>query len=167
LSASTTSSNNSGNGSDTATPDITLTPFFSGISLDVTPQIDDHGNVTLHVRPSVSKVTQSDTQINLGDKIGVLELPTARITSRQTDSIVRARSGQVVVIGGLLQNDNENVDANVPWLSSLPLVGWLFQQQRKNLRKSELVILMRPQVVSDDVWLNEIQKSAEAFKELR
>jgi MSHA biogenesis protein MshL len=55
----------------------------------------------------------------------------------------------------------------VPWLSDVPFIGWMFQQQRKNLRKSELVILMRPQIVSDDVWLNEIQKSAEAFKELR
>jgi MSHA biogenesis protein MshL len=164
VSASTTT-NTSGDG--TSTPDITLTPFFSGISLDVTPQIDDRSNVTLHVRPSVSKVTQDDTQINLGDQFGTLNLPTARTTSRQSDSIVRARSGQVVVIGGLLQNDNENLDANVPWLSELPLVGWLFQQQRKDLRKSELVILMRPQVVSEDTWLNEIQKSAEAFKQLR
>ena len=73
----------------------------------------------------------------------------------------------LVVIGGLLQNDNENVDANVPWLSDLPFVGWLFQQQRKNLKKSELVILMRPQVVAEDTWINEIQKSAAAFKELR
>lgn len=115
----------------------------------------------------MSKVTEDDTQINLGETFGTLNLPTARTTSRQSDSIVRARSGQVVVIGGLLQNDNENVDANVPWLSDLPFVGWLFQQQRKNLKKSELVILMRPQVVAEDTWINEIQKSAAAFKELR
>lgn len=164
VSSSTTTSSN---GDGASTPDITLTPFFSGISLDVTPQIDAHSNVTLHVRPSVSKVTQDDTEINLGETFGTLNLPTARTTSRQSDSIVRARNGQVVVIGGLLQNDNENVDANVPWLSDLPLVGWMFQQQRKNLGKSELVILMRPQVITEDVWLNEIQKSAEAFKELR
>ncbi len=164
VSSSTTTSTN---GDGTSTPDITLTPFFSGISLDVTPQIDGQGQVTLHVRPSVSKVTEDDTQINLGETFGTLNLPTARTTSRQSDSIVRARSGQVVVIGGLLQNDNENVDANVPWLSDLPFVGWLFQQQRKNLKKSELVILMRPQVVAEDTWINEIQKSAAAFKELR
>lgn len=164
VSSSTTTSTN---GDGSSTPDITLTPFFSGISLDVTPQIDSQGQVTLHVRPSVSKVTEDDTQINLGDTFGTLNLPTARTTSRQSDSIVRARSGQVVVIGGLLQNDNENLDANVPWLSDLPFVGWLFQQQRKSLKKSELVILMRPQVVADDTWINEIQKSAAAFKELR
>jgi MSHA biogenesis protein MshL len=115
----------------------------------------------------VSKVSQDNKQIDLGKSFGTLNLPTARTTSRQSDSIVRARNGQVVVIGGLLQSDNENVDANVPWLSKIPLLGWLFQQQRKNLGKSELVILMRPQVITEDTWLNEIQKSAEAFKELR
>ena len=65
------------------------------------------------------------------------------------------------------ENNNENTDAEVPWASTLPFVGPLFKQQRKALQKSELVILMRPQVVSDDVWLNEIKRTAETFKELR
>ncbi|MEO4048493.1 secretin N-terminal domain-containing protein [Pseudomonas sp. CAU 1711] len=146
--------------------DITLTPFFSGISLDVTPQIDQHDVVTLHVRPTVSRVRDQNKTIVLGED-NVFNLPLALSTSRQSDSIVRARSGQVVVIGGLLQNNNENTDAEVPWASTLPLVGNLFKQQRKALQKSELVILMRPQVVSDEVWLDEIRRSAESFKELR
>ena len=55
----------------------------------------------------------------------------------------------------------------MPWLSDLPFVGWLFQQQRKDLEKSELVILVRPQVVGADTWINEIKRSAETFQELR
>ncbi|WP_262410625.1 pilus (MSHA type) biogenesis protein MshL [Aquipseudomonas alcaligenes] len=148
------------------TQDLTLTPFFSGISLDVTPQIDQNDVVTLHVRPTVSRVVDQNKTIVLGED-NVFNLPLALSTSRQSDSIVRARSGQVVVIGGLLQNNNENNDAEVPWASSLPFVGPLFKQQRKALKKSELVILLRPQVVSDDVWLDELRKSAETFKELR
>ncbi|WP_252273489.1 pilus (MSHA type) biogenesis protein MshL [Pseudomonas subflava] len=148
------------------TQDVTLTPFFSGISLDVTPQIDQNEVVTLHVRPTVSRVVDQNKTIVLGED-NVFNLPLALSTSRQSDSIVRARSGQVVVIGGLLQNNNENTDAEVPWASTLPFVGNLFKQQRKSLRKSELVILMRPQVVSDEVWLEEIRRSAESFKELR
>lgn len=148
------------------TQDVTLTPFFSGISLDVTPQIDQHDVVTLHVRPTVSRVVDQNKTITLG-KDNVFNLPLALSTSRQSDSIVRARSGQVVVIGGLLQNNNENTDAEVPWASTLPIVGNLFKQQRKAMQKSELVILMRPQVVSDEVWLDEIRRSAESFKELR
>src|SRR5690606_41644505 len=69
--------------------------------------------------------------------------PRALSTTRQSDSIVRARSGQVVVIGGLLQNSNENTDAELPWAADLPIIGNLFKQQRKALSKSELVILLR------------------------
>jgi MSHA biogenesis protein MshL len=148
------------------TQDVTLTPFFSGISLDVTPQIDQNDVVTLHVRPTVSRVVDQNKTIVLGED-NIFNLPLALSTSRQSDSIVRARSGQVVVIGGLLQNNNQNTDAEVPWASTLPIVGNLFKQQRKALQKSELVILMRPQVVSEDVWLDEIKRSAETFKELR
>ncbi len=147
------------------TQDVTLTPFFSGISLDVTPQINQHDEVTLHVRPSVSRVQDQNKVISLGEGRD-LNLPLALSTTRQSDSIIRARSGQVVVIGGLLQNANDNLDAGVPWLSELPFVGWLFQQQRKDLERSELVILLRPQVVGADTWLEELRKSAASFGEL-
>ncbi len=146
--------------------DITLTPFFSGISLDVTPQIDQNDYVTLHIRPTVSRVRDQNKVITLGQD-NVFNLPLALSTTRQSDSIVRARSGQVVVIGGLLQNSSDNTDAEIPWAGKLPLVGNLFKQQRKSLLKSELVILVRPQVIAEDVWLDELRKSAETFKELR
>ncbi|WP_312447904.1 pilus (MSHA type) biogenesis protein MshL [Stutzerimonas nitrititolerans] len=147
--------------------DITLTPFFSGISLDVTPQIDENDQITLHVRPTVSRVQDQNKSIQLGSADNVFNLPLALSTTRQSDSIVRARSGQVVVIGGLLENRNSNDDANVPWLSKLPFVGALFQQQRKSLEQTELVILMRPQVVNDQVWLDELRKSSESFRSTR
>ncbi len=148
------------------TQDVTLTPFFSGISLDVTPQINQREEVTLHVRPTVSRVQDQNKVITLGqDK--ELNLPLALSTTRQSDSIVRARNGQMVVIGGLLEDINENTDANVPWLSRLPFLGWLFQQQRKDLVRSELVILLRPQVIGADTWLDELQKSATSFRALR
>jgi len=147
--------------------DITLTPFFSGISLDVTPQIDENGQVTLHVRPTVSRVQDQNKSIQLGGEDNVFNLPLALSTTRQSDSIVRARSGQVVVIGGLLENRNTNNDANIPWASKLPIVGGLFQQQRKALEQTELVILMRPQVVDDQVWLDELRNSAESFRSTR
>lgn len=148
------------------TQDVTLTPFFSGISLDVTPQINQREEVTLHVRPTVSRVEDQNKVITLGED-RELNLPLALSTTRQSDSIVRARSGQVVVIGGLLEDANSNTDANVPWLSKLPFLGWFFQQQRKDLVRSELVILLRPQVVGADTWLDELQKSAASFRELR
>ncbi len=147
--------------------DITLTPFFSGISLDVTPQIDEHDDVTLHVRPTVSRVEDQNKSIQLGSSDNVFNLPLALSTTRQSDSIVRAHSGQVVVIGGLLENRNANTDANIPWASKLPVVGGLFQQQRKALQQTELVILLRPQVVNDQVWLDELRKSADSYRATR
>lgn len=147
--------------------DVTLTPFFSGISLDVTPQINEAEEVTLHVRPTVSRVEDQNKVIELGGDDNTFNLPLALSTTRQSDSIVRARSGQVVVIGGLMENRSTNNDANVPWASKLPFAGKLFQQQRKAFQQSELVILMRPEVVSDQVWLDRLRESAESFTELR
>lgn len=162
---STTTTTTSG-GTSSPDLDITLTPFFSGISLDVTPQIDQRDDVTLHVRPTISKVEDQNKSILLGD--AEFNLPLALSTTRQSDSIVRAKSGQVVVIGGLMQNANDNTDAGLPWATQLPVIGGLFKQQRKALQKSELVILLRPVVVANnETWLRQIQDSAEAFKVLR
>ena len=147
--------------------DVTLTPFFSGISLDVTPQIDARDDVTLHVRPTVSRVKDQTKTITLGSSDNAFVLPLAQSTTRQSDSIVRARSGQVIVIGGLLQNSSDNTDAGVPWLSGLPGVGGLFKQQRKDMQRSELVILLRPQVVGEGTWQGELQKSAASMGELK
>lgn len=147
--------------------DITLTPFFSGISLDVTPQIDDQQDVILHVRPTISRVQDQNKSVQLGSADNVFNLPLARSTTRQSDSIVRARSGQVIVIGGLMENRNTNEDANLPWASKLPVVGNLFKQQSKAFQQTELVILLRPQVVDDQVWLRDVKRSAESFRELR
>ena len=145
--------------------DITLTPFFSGISLDVTPQIDEREQVTLHVRPTVSRVQDQNKSIQLGSSSNTFLLPLALSTTRQSDSIVRARSGQVVVIGGLIENGADNTDAQVPWLGRLPGLGWLFKQQRKVSTQTELVILMRPLVVGDQTWHEVLQSSARSFDE--
>jgi len=86
----------------TTSPDLTLTPFFSGIALDVTPQISSEGEVILHIHPSISEVTDQTKTITLGDD--ELQLPLAFSTVRESYSIVRALTGQVVVIGGLMKN---------------------------------------------------------------
>lgn len=145
--------------------DITLTPFFSGISLDVTPQIDEREQVTLHVRPTVSRVEDQNKSIQLGSSDNTFLLPLALSTTRQSDSIVRARSGQVVVIGGLIENGTDNTDAQIPWLGRMPGLGWLFKQQRKLSSQTELVILMRPLVVGDQTWHEVLEDSARSFRE--
>jgi len=150
----------------TTTPDITLTPFFSGIALDVTPQISADGDVILHIHPSVSEVTDQIKEITVGGQ--TQQLPLAFSTVRESDSVVRARSGQVVVIGGLMQNSSSNDDAGVPGLSKIPLIGNLFKQKRKVNTRSELVILLRPIVVeANKTWSNYIKDSADRIERLK
>jgi len=147
-------------------PTIELTPFFSGIALDVTPQISEDGLVTLHIHPSVSDVVDQQKTVTIGSL--TQQIPLALSTVRESDSIVRAKSGQVVVIGGLMQDSIIDRDAATPGLSDVPLVGNAFKHRRKQGFKRELVILLRPIVVAgDDVWTGEIQKSGDSLKRMR
>ncbi len=150
----------------TLAPDITLTPFFSGIALDVTPQISENGEVTLHVHPSISEVVDQQKTVVIGNI--QQQLPLALSTVRETDSIVRARSGQVVVIGGLMQDIIDDQDAKTPWVGDIPLLGNLFKHTKRNSVKSELVILLRPIVVEDNAqWRGELERSADYMKKVR
>ena len=131
------------------TPEIELTSFFSGIALDVTPQIGEDDEITLHVHPTVTDVTEKQKVIELnGDEYN---LPLAFSEVRETDSIIRARSGQIVVIGGLMQNKNVKTVAKVPVLGSIPLLGGLFRQTREEKLQSELVILIQPKIIDSQI----------------
>jgi len=145
-------------GTGTTSRTVEFTPFFSGIALDVTPQIDEQGIVTLHVHPTVSDVQDDVKQLEFG--AGETEtFPLALSSVREADSIVRARSGQIVVIGGLMQENNRDDRFGVPLLSRIPLIGFLFRQTRTSSRKSELVILLKPIVVeSDEQWAEEVRR---------
>ena len=144
--------------SPVTTPTVTLTPFFSGIALDVTPQISDTGDVILHVHPAVTDVQDQTKTITINDLDQ--ELPLAFSTIRESDSIVRAESGQVVVIGGLIQNASSDTTYGVPWFSRIPWVGRLFEHSKLSNQRTELVILLRPIVVESDVWANELRKTS-------
>lgn len=143
--------------------DVQLTPFFSGVALDVIPQISESGEVTLHIHPSVSEVNEKIKEINLNETNN-LTIPLAQSTIRESDSIVRAKSGQVVVIGGLMQNQTRDQTSSVPLLGDLPLVGALFRHKSQVTRKSELVILLRPVVMEgDQAWAEEVQRITRNF----
>jgi MSHA biogenesis protein MshL len=159
--SSSTSSNSS---STTTSPDVTLTPFFSGIALDVTPQISGNDDVILHVHPSVSEVVDQIKVITVAGQ--TQQLPLALSTVRESDSVVKAKSGQVVVIGGLMQNSSANEDGGLPGLSDIPIIGNLFKQKKRVNVRSELVILLRPIVVdSNKTWSNYIKDSASRIQQ--
>jgi len=161
------STQNITNGNSTLVqPDIELTPFFSGIALDVTPQISQQDDVTLHVHPSISEVVDQQKTVTVGTL--TQQIPLALSTVRESDSIVRAKSGQVIVIGGLMQETTNDQDAKTPILGDLPGVGGLFTHKKRASVKSELVILLKPVVVkSSDEWNDELLKTRGNVKELR
>jgi MSHA biogenesis protein MshL len=156
----------SSTGGITSNPDLTLTPFFSGIALVVTPQISANGEVILHIHPSVSRVEDQQKIITLGNE--EFELPLALSTVRESDSVVKARNGEVIVIGGLMQNATNDRLGSVPGISEIPVAGELFKQKANQNRRTELVILLRPIVVEDNKdWSDYIQDTADRVKKLR
>jgi MSHA biogenesis protein MshL len=144
--------------STTTTPEIILTPFFSGIALDVTPQINDQEGVILHIHPTISEVVDQVKDITVAGEDQ--SLPLAFSTVRESDSIVRAKSGQVIIIGGLMQNSLNNTEGGVPGLKSIPILGNLFKQKQRKSVRSELVILLKPTVIGDDgnYWISELEQ---------
>lgn len=152
------SSTNTGSSSSTTQNNVQLTPFFSGVALDVIPQISEDGNITLHVHPTVSTVVEEVKEISLNSSSS-LSVPLALSSIRESDTIIRARDGQVVIIGGLMQNSTSNEDASVPLLGDIPVIGNLFRHKRKAYKKSELVILLRPVIVKDDTqWAEKLKQ---------
>jgi MSHA biogenesis protein MshL len=138
------------------TPSITVQPFFSGISLDVTPQIDEDGMVTMHVRPSVSEVSERNRVVNLGT-LGTFRLPLASSNVNETDTIVRVQDGTIVAIGGLMQQSQAGEQAQVPGVGDIPVAGHLFKRTNRNLVKRELVFLIKPTVIKSDAqWRNDL-----------
>ena len=140
----------------TTTPSVELTPFFSGIALDVTPQISERGEVTLHVHPSISEVRDQQKEIKVGDVEQTV--PLAQSTVRESDTVVHALSGQVVVIGGLMQERFVDDTADTPLGRIAPFVRYLTAHKRQLTTRSELVILLRPIVVdSGQKWAGVIR----------
>lgn len=151
--------------------DVSLTPFFSGITLDVTPEISSDNTVVLHIHPSVSRVTQQtkDIQIGVGSngEPNTLSLPLAFSTIRESDNIVRAKNGQIVVIGGLMTNYSKETIVATPGVGNIPFVGSLFRRTAQKSVKSELVILLRPVVASNCNQIKRMETEKKQFKLLK
>ena len=134
----------------TTTLDVELTPFFSGVALDVTPQISEDGTVLMHIHPTVSEVSDQSKRVSFGNSSS--DLPLAFSQIRESDSVVRAKSGQVIVIGGLMRETRRRNEHKTPGLGSIPVVGNLFKSKRDASTTVELVLLLRPVIATDQDW---------------
>jgi MSHA biogenesis protein MshL len=154
-------------GSTTTTPQVTLQPFFSGIALDVTPQIDENDNIILHMHPSISQVTTVNKQLSLGAN-NQINLPLASSSVSETDSIVRTRDGSVIAIGGLMTESSTKTGSKVPGLGDIKGIGKAFRQNGAQSTKSELVILLKSTVVQgSDSWADDMLSSQRRLEKMR
>jgi len=128
-----------------------------GVILKVTPSIAPDGFVRLDIAPEISALTDRTTQISED-----FEAPI--ITKRRADTTVTVNDGQTIVIGGLIQTENESRKSKVPLLGDIPLIGSVFRSEKVSGRKTELMIILTPRVIMTDRDLREV--SAEEIDRL-
>jgi general secretion pathway protein D len=120
-----------------------------GFTMSVTPQINDSDTVLLNLRPSISRLLGyvNDPNPDLANAHVVSRIPQTQ--TREMESVLKIENNQIAVMGGLMQDEVNNLTDAVPGLSSLPLVGSLFMQRNDNTQKTELVIFLRPVVIKE------------------
>ena len=146
VSGGSTTPATAGTTASTTLPTLTLTPFFSGIALDVTPQIDEGNNVMLHIHPSITTVTERTKQIDLGS-IGNYRLPLASSAVNESDTMVRVQDGTIVAIGGLMQVESSRSASGVPGATGTSFLSSLLGNRANTARKKELVVLIKPTII--------------------
>jgi len=124
-----------------------------GPFLDVTPQVDDEGIITMQIHPSISE--------KLKDSISPDGKSTKPlINTREADTMIKTRNGQTIVIAGLITDKINDTTRRVPLLGDIPFFGAAFNQVVQEKRKSELVILLTPYVLTDQS-IEDIRKEHE------
>jgi MSHA biogenesis protein MshL len=163
----TTSSGVTGVAGSTTLPTLTLTPFFSGIALDVTPQIDDGSSIMLHIHPSVTTVTEKTKDVDLGS-VGLYRLPLASSSVNETDTMVRLQDGNIAAIGGLMQLSSSRNASGLPGSTAEgnPF-GFLLGNRASAARKKELVVLIKPTIIrSPQDWEAQTERSRAALEDI-
>ena len=117
----------------------------------------------MHIHPTISEVTDQQKVITVSGESDTLPLAFSEI--RESDSIVRAESGQIIVIGGLMRKTSRTDEFGVPILGRIPGIGRLFKSTREIELKTELVILLKPIVVdNENVWTQLTDESLQRIR---
>jgi MSHA biogenesis protein MshL len=144
------------------TPTVTVAPFFSGIMLDVTPQIDQFNNITLHIHPSISEVTESRRVVDLGGTIPSITLPLAKSAVNESDTVVRVTDGNIVAIGGLMSMDVRDARTGIPGVADSNV---LLRNSDRRTTKREIVILLKPTIIQNDAsWGQDLRETRERLE---
>ena len=141
-------------------------PYFSGIVLDVTPQIDERSMITLHIHPTINDIVQVQRVLDLGSA-GSFNVPTARNTIRETDTIVRVADSNIVAIGGLMRTEINDVRGGVPGTQGWGPASVLLNSTNRVREKKELVILLKPTILdADRDWGDDVREAHERIDAL-
>ncbi len=158
----------SAGGAAQQTPTPRLAPFFSGIVLDVTPQIDETNNIILHIHPSISDVTERTRAIPFGASGDPVNFPLASRAVNESDTIVRVSDGNIVAIGGLMSVDVRDNRAGIPGVPDEGIAGALLRNTRRTQVKRELVILLKPTLIqSERNWEQDLERTRGRFESMK
>lgn len=165
---SSTAQQGSGGGVAATQQNEEVSSVFAGVLLDITPEIDDAGRITLKINPSLSEtivpIVQGDTARDVPPDLN----------RRQLSSVVTVQDGERVILGGLISSKDSIDETKLPILGDIPILGWLFKSELKINKIEELIIVIEPHIIKAGkqtislselgyTGLNETQLDSQAF----
>lgn len=151
------------NGLQSTTFETTVHTVPVGFMMNMTPFISDDGKISINVRPTLSRIVGyvNDPNPELAKQNVKSEIPI--VQEREMDSVLKLRDKQTAIIGGLIQDTHDNQKQGVPFLSSIPWLGDLFTYRDDTVKKTELIIFIRPIIVNNPDIDNGDLKSVRKF----
>ncbi len=131
-------------GTTIVSPTVEISSIFDGILLGITPYVASDNSITISIVPIKSDVTEL-----LQRQIGENTYTLPQVNLREASTVVRARSGDLIVLGGLISREKREENKQVPGVSKIPLAGALFRQHRRYTNTVELVILLKPTLIEE------------------
>lgn len=131
-----------GGGITTTKPTVEISSIFDGILLGVTPYIGKDGNILLSITPIKSDI-ESLKEVKIGDNVYTLPY----VNLRETSTVVKVKSGDIVILSGLIGKKEGKNESKIPLLGDIPVVGNAFKQQTKTVHNIELVIFIKPRII--------------------
>jgi general secretion pathway protein D len=138
------SSTLAGGSTGTTSQNETVSSVFSGVLLDITPEISNDGSITLRINPSISE-TASTVEANNATRTMPPDL-----SRRQMSSVISVKDGNRVILGGLINTKNVNDNNKVPLLGDIPVLGYLFKREGMTKKTEEIVIIIEPHIVKKE-----------------
>jgi len=137
-----------------------------GFTMSVTPFVSDAGDITLNVRPTISRLIGQVADPNPSLANAGVESLIPVIQEKEMSSVLKLKDRQTAIIGGLIEDDSSNNKTGMPWLSDAPYIGGLFSKRDDAVKKSELVIFIRPVIVDNpDIQAGDLKSVGQFLKQ--